>query len=69
MGVGGCEGEERHSKLRLNMDSSRHSGQFNMADCGVRGRRQEAGQMGLKLRDGSIDLASLTLHVQGSTMI
>lgn len=39
-----------------------------MADCRMRGRRQEAAQMGLK-RDRSIDLRGVMLHAQGSTMI
>lgn len=39
-----------------------------MADCRVRSRRQEAGQMGLK-RDRSIDFSGVVPHAQGSTML
>lgn len=47
-GEEGYEGEQWHFKLRVSMASSRHSRELNMADSGVKGRRQEAGEMGLK---------------------
>ena len=39
-----------------------------MADCRVRGRRQETGQMGLK-RDRTVDFRGVVPHAQGSTML
>lgn len=52
MGAGGVKKEEWHSKMRLSMESPRNSQQFSVADCRVRGKRQAAGQVGLRREAG-----------------
>lgn len=52
MEAGGVKKEKWHSKLRHGMKRSQNSTSFSTTDYRVRGKRQEAGQRGLKREAG-----------------